>query len=142
MTSTNFSYSFLSTKSIESIFPLLLDVRSWWSGVYNESITGKSEKVGDEFRFVAGGGVHDTTQKLIEVRVNKKVLWKVTASNLSFLEEPEEWKDTQFGFELSGSGDKTKITFTHEGLIPEIECFDDCSAGWTHYLNNLKNKLK
>ena len=54
----------IDKKSIEIIFPLLLDVRSWWSGVYNESITGKSEKVGDEFRFVAGGGVHDTTQNL------------------------------------------------------------------------------
>ncbi len=142
MSKQDFTYSFESSKSTETIFETLLDVRKWWFGVYEETITGKSKKVNDEFNFKAGGGVHDTTQKLVELIPNKKIAWLVTASNLTFLKKPGEWLNTKFYFELAKAGSKTKITFTHEGLTPSIECYKDCSGGWTQYLQNLEKKLK
>jgi hypothetical protein len=142
MSAENFSYSFESSKSPEEIFPTLLDVRKWWYGVFDETITGSSKNVNDVFIFLAGGGVHQTTQKMVELIPNQKIAWLVTASNLNFLKKPDEWLNTKFYFDLSGTESKTKITFTHEGLQPEIECYDDCSGGWMQYLKKLEKKLK
>lgn len=142
MSNKDFTYTFVSPLPTALIFETLLDVRKWWFGVYNETITGKSEQVNDVFTFVAGGGVHNTTQQLTELVPGKKIAWLVTSANLSFLKQPDEWLDTKFYFELSGAGDKTRITFVHEGLQPEIECYDSCSGGWTQYLSRLEQKLQ
>src|ERR1051325_52794 len=110
MSDKNFTYGFTSSKPVETIFETLLDVRKWWFGIFDETITGKSEKLNDEFTFMAGGGVHHTTQKVVELVPHKKIVWLVTASDLSFLKKPGEWKDTRFYFELSSKGDSTRIT--------------------------------
>lgn len=142
MKKENFTYSFTSSKTQEEIFELLLNIEQWWSGLYEETITGKSHQLNDEFSFKAGGGMHDTTQKLVELIPNEKIVWLVTNSKLTFLSDPSEWKNTKICFELSKEGDKTMITFTHDGLTPQIECYNACSGGWIGYLENLKKKLK
>ena len=142
MKKENFTYSFKSSKSAEEVFKALLNVEQWWSGLYEETIEGKSQKVNDEFSFKAGGGVHYSKQKLIELIPDKKIVWLVTDSKLTFLSDPDEWTNSKLIFDISKEGDNTLVTFTHDGLTPQIECWDDCSTGWTGYLNNLKKKLK
>lgn len=142
MATTNFTYSFSTRKPPEEVFAILRNPKQWWIGLYDEIIRGKSEKTGDEFHFKAGGGLHDTLQKLTDVVPNKKLIWQVTKSHLSFLSNPEEWKDTKICFDLQLKEGRTEITFTHEGLVPEIECYDSCSSAWTGYLDNLKKALE
>ena len=140
--SKSFSYSFTSSKSPAAVFELLLDIDKWWSGIFSETIKGESHKINDEFSFNAGGGAHYSKQKLIELIPDKKIVWLVTDSNLSFLSETSEWTNTMICFNISKEGNKTKVTFTHDGLIPQIECYDACSGAWSQYLENLKTKLK
>jgi len=140
--SKSFSYSFTSSKSPATIFELLLDIDKWWSGLFSETIKGESHKINDEFSFNAGGGAHYSKQKLIELIPDKKIVWLVTDSNLSFLSETSEWTNTMICFDISKEGSKTKVTFTHDGLIPQIECYDACSGAWSQYLENLETKLK
>ncbi len=141
-TTQDFTYSFTSSKTPAAVFELLLHIDQWWSGQYEETIKGKSEKVNDEFTFHAGGGAHYSKQKLAELIPNKKIVWLVTDSNLSFLSDTGEWTGTKICFDISMEDNKTKVTFTHDGLVPEIECYDACSGGWTKYLEQLKKKLK
>lgn len=142
MKKENYMYSFKSSKSSEDIFKLLLDVRQWWSGLYEEKITGKSDQLNEEFDYSAGGGIHYSKQKLVEVIPDKKIVWLVTDSKLTFLKDTSEWTGTKIHFDLAKDGDKTLVTFTHEGLVPQIECFNQCSDGWKGYLVNLEKKLK
>ena len=142
MQKENFTYSFKSSKTAKEIFLLLLNIEQWWSGIYEETIIGKSRQLNDEFSFKAGGGVHDTTQKLVDLIPNSKIVWLVTNSKLTFLNNPNEWENTKIRFDLTQEEDKTIVTFTHDGLTPEIECYTACSTGWTGYLDNLKKKLK
>lgn len=137
----HFSYSFFSSKSPEEIFSLLLTIDQWWSGLYAETIAGHSQKLNDAFTFHAGGGLHYSQQKLIELIPGKRVVWLVTDSDLSFLADTQEWVGTKISFGLSLEGDKTKVVFTHEGLTPQLECYDSCSTAWTGYLQKLKDKL-
>lgn len=138
----NYSYAFTTMKSAKEIFDLLQNIEKWWSGIYEETIKGKSQKLNDEFSFSAGGGIHFSKQKLVELIANKKIVWHVTESNLSFLKNPEEWKNTKLTFDISETKNETKVTFTHEGLEPNIECYGSCSNAWTQYFQNLEAKLK
>lgn len=137
------SYSFRLTtdKSPKEIYDLLLNVPEWWSGIYGETITGTSKELQDEFSFVAGGGMHSTKQKLVELIPNQKIVWQVTESNLSFLRNPQEWKGSQLIFDIIGYDGKTQVTFTHKGLKPQIECYGECSSAWTQYFHQLEEKL-
>lgn len=46
-------------------------------------------------------------------------------------------------FDLVSTKEGTQIHFTHEGLTPQIECFENCSAGWDFYIKkSLKNFIE
>ena len=141
MTNKNFTFSFLSKRKPIDIYNFLLTVDQWWIGLYNEVVIGNYKNVGDEFTFNAGGGAHYSKQHLVELIPLKKILWLVTESHLSFLAKKDEWNNTKFGFDISDEEGQTKVQFTHEGLIPMIECYDSCSNAWTQYLKNLEFKL-
>ena len=130
----SFTKTFLVDQSPGQVFEIVMDIRGWWQGLHGEEFTGKTEQLNDEFTFRAGGGMHNTTQKLIEVIPNKKVVWLVTQSDLTFLKDHEEWKGTKLVFEISKKENRTEFTFTHEGLVPEIECYDSCTTAWSMYL--------
>jgi Activator of Hsp90 ATPase homolog 1-like protein len=141
MKNKDFQFSFTTSKSAEEVFAHLIQPNNWWVGVYGETIEGKSTELNDEFTFKAGSGAHFSIQKLIEIIPGKRIAWSVTESNLSFLEHTNEWSGTKFGFDILSKGSETHVTFTHEGLVPEIECYDACSSGWTQYLQNLKRNM-
>jgi hypothetical protein len=138
----SFSHSFTTVKSKEEMHSILLNVKKWWSGIYSETIKGNSKKVNDEFSFSAGGGAHYSKQKLVELIPYSKIVWLVTESNLSFLTNASEWVGTKICFDISTNGNKTKVTFTHEGLTPKFECYGGCSGAWTNYLENLEKAIQ
>lgn len=127
MSTKNFSYQFSSSKKAGDIFPVLLNVHQWWNGLLDEEIVGESKKVGDIFAFTAGNGVHFSEQKLIDLAQNQKIIWLVIKSNLSFLEQPDEWENTTIEFHLKEEINETRVTFIHQGLHPKIECYESCS---------------
>lgn len=141
MSTQNFSYTFTTSKSSAEVFKILIDPKSWWTGLHEEIITGNSEKLNDEFSFSAGNSAHNSVQKLIEIIPNEKIVWEVVDSNLTFLSHPDEWKGTTISFEIGIENALTKIIFTHDGLKPQFECFGSCSNAWTQYLENLNRNL-
>ncbi|MES2703390.1 MAG: SRPBCC domain-containing protein [Bacteroidota bacterium] len=142
MNTQDFTKTIVVSKSAAEVYETLKNVKAWWSGLYNEDIKGESERVGDEFSFSAGEGVHYSKQRLIELEPGKKVVWLVTDSNLSFLQKPDEWNGSRIRFDIAGEGDKAQLTFTHEGLVPAIECYGQCTSAWTAYLDNLEKQLQ
>jgi hypothetical protein len=138
MNTHSFQFSFNVPKQAAKVFPILLEPNIWWTGLFGEDISGESRQINDEFTFRAGDGIHYSRQKLVELQQGKKVTWLVTDSHLSFLHQKDEWTGTRFGFELEEKNGKTKVTFTHDGLTPEIECYDQCTGAWTQYLQQLK----
>jgi len=136
MKNKNFTATLIVDQTPEEVFNVVRNVRGWWSGYYSEEIKGDTEELNDEFSFRAGGGAHYSRQKLIEVIPNKKIVWLVTDSKLDFLEKKDEWTGTKVSFDISTKGNKTELAFTHEGLTPEIECYNSCAPAWSQYLQN------
>lgn len=121
----NFTINLLVDKTPEEAFDAINNVRGWWS----EGV----EYFDDEFVY-RYKNMHYSRQKLAEAIPGKRVVWLVTDSSLNFIEKKDEWTGTKVIFDISKQGEKTKINFTHEGLVPEVECFDACSKGWTYYV--------
>ncbi len=141
MRNQDFTTTLSVDKTLEEAFNAIKNVRGWWSGLYSEEIEGSTDKLNDEFTFRAGDGAHYSKQKLIELIPDKKIVWLVTDSNLTFIGDKSEWTGTKISFEISKQDKKTKIVFTHLGLVPKIECYDGCSGAWTNYLEKLEKKL-
>src|SRR4051794_10134601 len=118
---TNKSYTAIIevTQSAEEVFNAINDVTKWWS----KDFEGNSTKLSDEF-IINHPDQHYSKQKLVEVMPGKKVVWLVTGSELNWIKNnKEEWTNTKMIFEISTKSDKTVLGFTHEGLIPEKECY-------------------
>ena len=135
---TDFSFSYETHQLPEAVYKRLLDVRNWWSGLYQEEIIGSTDVLNQEFTYSAGRGLHYSRQKLVELVPNKKIVWLVTDSKLSFLADQDEWTGTKIIFEIGQVNDKTRVRFLHQGLTPQIECYQQCSNGWSGYLQRLK----
>jgi len=127
MKNKSFHRTIIVNASAEEAFEKIAKVGDWWA----KSFTGKALNVGDTFRIEFG-----TTWvnfRITEAIPNKKIVWFVTDSCLPWLNEKEEWTSTEIVYELSPENGKTKIDFTHVGLIPEIQCYERCEQGWTRF---------
>ena len=114
-------------KSADFVFDCIKEVSRWWN---REDFAGNSSKLNDEF-VICHPGRHYSKQKLIEVLPNEKIVWLVTDSKLDWLKKDmHEWTNTKMIFEITTKGDQTVLLFTHEGLVPEKECYEMCERGW------------
>jgi hypothetical protein len=137
MSDQNFTTSITVDQTPEQVFDAINNVRGWWS----EEIEGDTNKLGAEFR-QHYKDVHRCKLMVTEYIPAKKVVWHVVDNYFDFVQDKSEWKDTNIRFEISNKGDKTELRFTHEGLVPEYECFDLCSNTWSSYINgSLRNLI-
>ena len=130
MSDKDFTTTFTVAQTPADVFAAINNVRGWWTG----DIEGNTENLGDEFSY-RYEDLHYSKQKITELIPGEKIVWLVTDSNLSFTEDTREWTGTQITFDISVEGDETAIRFAHVGLVPEFECFNDCSNGWNFYIN-------
>jgi hypothetical protein len=134
MKKPDYTINIVANTTPEEAFNSINNVSEWWT----QSLEGNSKKLDDEFT-VRFGDVHYSKQKLVEVVPGKRVVWLITDSKLNFLENKQEWTNTRIIFDISTQNGKSKIQFTHVGLIPELECFDACSNAWSQYIQSLRS---
>ena len=135
MEKQDYTATILVKTTANKAFQSINQVTAWWT----ENIVGSSEKLNDVFTIHFGEAF--VTMKIVESVPDKKVVWTVTDCYLYWLADKEEWKNTQIVFEISAEGDSTRIQFTHVGLAPQVECYDNCVKGWDQYFKGSLARL-
>lgn len=136
MKTADYTSTLLVDESPKEAFKAITNIRGWWS----EEIEGITDKLNEEF-FYHYKDIHLSKMKLVELVPEQKVAWLVLDNSFNFIEDKSEWVGTKLIFEISKEGDKTKVKFTHEGLVPQDECFEVCNEAWTNYIQNSLRKL-
>ncbi|MGB8294074.1 MAG: SRPBCC domain-containing protein [Polyangia bacterium] len=136
MRNQSLKLSFTVAQSPKEVFKAINNVRGWWA----DGLVGTSDRVGASFTY-QHKDLHLSTQKVTEMVPDKKVVWHVSYSQFPFFKNRSEWDDTEIVFEIEKRGDKTEVTFTHVGLVPALECFEDCKSGWSNFFGDSLRKL-
>lgn len=131
MIAQHFTAAFTVDQTPDEVFAAIDHVRGWWS----ENIVGTTDSVGEEFTYL-NMPVHRCTIRVTELVPGERVGCHIVDNFFEFTEDKTEWKDTDIHFDISRRGDKTELTFTHLGLVPDHECFDICSNAWGFYVNS------
>ena len=114
------------------------EIDKWWTELSN-----KINKVGDQLI------VHfeDSTFwkiDVIEFIPNSSIEWYVESANhnLENLSRKDEWEMTRIKWEINENENGSTLTLIHDGLIPNLECYNICKAGWNYFLGSLKDYLE
>ncbi len=136
MNDHSYSTTIAVDQTPQEAFEAINNARGWWSG----EIKGKTGQLGDEFTYNVPD-VHWCKMKITEFVPGKKVVWHVLDSNLSYTKAKTEWNGTNITFDISQKDGKTEVHFTHFGLVPTYECYNDCAAAWGALVNENLRKL-
>ncbi len=136
MTTTDFTSTLLVGQSPTEVFNAIKNFRAWWS----EEIEGPTDQLDIPF-FYHYKDIHLCKIKPIEMVPGKRIIYQVLENEFNFIQDKTEWIGTKLIFEVTNEEGKTKIVFTHEGLVPAYECYDVCFDAWTGYIQNSLHKL-
>jgi uncharacterized protein YndB with AHSA1/START domain len=131
MSAQDFSATILVDQSPETVFDAVTHVRGWWS----EEIEGNTAALHDEFKYHYED-VHRCHVRLEEVVPAQKVVWLILDNYFKFTEDEKEWTGTRVIFDITRAGNQTQLRMTHQGLVPEFECFNICRDAWTFYVKD------
>ena len=129
MTTQDYTATLLVAQDKTETFNAITNFRGWWS----EQIEGETDKLNEVFIYHYKD-IHLCKIKLIELVADKKLVYKVVDNRFNFTKDKSEWKNTKLIFEISTVGTGTKVKFTHEGLVPEYECYEICKDSWGGYI--------
>jgi hypothetical protein len=131
----DFTATLLVSQTPTEAFDAIANVSAWWA----KSFKGNAKNENDAFSVTFGETSVDF--KVTESVSGEKLVWLVTDCNLHWLTDKKEWKDTRIVWDIATTGNATEIVMTHVGLVPEIECFENCKKGWSFYVGESLYKL-
>lgn len=135
-TARGYTTSFTVEQSPQEVFAAIVNVGGWWTG----NVDGRSDELGAEFSY-RYPPQHYSLQRVVEFEPGRRLVWRVTESELSFVSEPAEWTGSEIVFDITPGADGTEVRFTHVGLMPDVECYGSCSTAWQHLVNNSLRSL-
>jgi uncharacterized protein YndB with AHSA1/START domain len=139
MSGQSYSTEILISAKPESVYKAITkDIDRWWTELSNRAV-----QVGDQLavRF------EKTTSWVMivsEAFPNRSLVWKVAEAShdLEGITKKDEWKGTTIKWKIAENEIGSTVTLIHQGLVPALECYEICQAGWGYFLGSLKNYLE
>lgn len=136
MKNQSYSNSITTPLSPQETFERISYVNKWWA----KNFEGNTKNVGDVFivRFKNGDMYK---MKVAEIIPNKKIIWDVIGADQTWHDNRDEWVGTKIIWKIVPQNKGTAVEMTHEGLVPEFECFEACNQGWNYLLHQSLQSL-
>ena len=136
METKDYSNSITVDAGPQQAFEKIAEVNGWWAKNFN----GQALKKEDHFR--VDFGTTWVEFGITEAIPAKKIVWHVNDCHLPWLNDKTEWNGTEVVWDLAPESNGTRITMTHKGLYPGVECFEACNAGWNEHIISLASLIK
>lgn len=82
----------------------------------------------------------------MESDLNKKITWcciKAKHFDGDRTDIREEWLGTEINWQFTEKNKHVQISLLHNGLIPELNCYEICESGWNYFVgSSLKQYLE
>lgn len=119
-------------QQVYSILTNVTEFAAWWAPA-----TGSAHD-GGELRLAFEGIRQPLVLHVNTGKPASELAWHVTACD--FL---PDWVGTTVRIKTSPAADgRCGVTFCHEGLTPQLECYDMCRAGWDQYVPSLRDYIQ
>lgn len=132
--SDDYAYAMTVHASLPQVIAAVTDdalIRGWWTAAT------RSERDGDDVRLFMDNGALLAGFTIEHAPGTDAVTWTVTECVL------DDWIGTKPSFSARQNDDGTSaVEFRHVGLRPALECFDQCRAGWNHFMPSLHQFLE
>lgn len=144
MNAASYATRFTVDNSPAEVFTAINAPRAWWTtditeidGSDDGRISSPTDRADEDFVFEVPAS---TTRR------SGSPSWSPGSAScgatIDFVEDTDEWTDTEIRFEISQTEAGTTVTFTHDGLAPTVECYDACSNAWgLHVGGSLRNLI-
>ncbi|MEO9870728.1 SRPBCC family protein [Ekhidna sp.] len=128
----HYTTSFEINRSAADVFSAIsTQLEAWW-GHQDHPITQL------ETAFKVSWGKPWYQFKVIAYQKDKEMIWECIDANqiINGLEGVQkEWVGTKVHWRLTSlDGERTRLDFEHEGLVPDFICFDICINAWSGFL--------
>ena len=120
-----------SPATVSALFTSAAGVSRWWGPTEGDAAVGGT--------LVTSFGEHGVnTMRVLEAGPTR-VVWESTASDgTTPTGHTKEWLGTTMEFDIVPAGAGTELRFRHAGLTPQLECWGDCIAAWTHFMASIE----
>jgi uncharacterized protein YndB with AHSA1/START domain len=117
MSGRNYSSEILISVKPESVYNAITkDIDKWWTELSNQAL-----QVGDRL-IVRFEKTTSWVMTVSEALPNRSLIWTVTEANhdLEDITKKDEWQGTTIKWEIVKNETGSRVTLTHEGLVPAL----------------------
>ena len=119
-----------SPASVLALFTSADGVSRWWGPTQGDGAVGGmlSTSFGD----------HGANTVRVLAAGPTRVVWEsIVSSGIKPTGHTPEWLGTTMEFDIIPDGMGTELRFRHAGLTPQLECWDECFAGWPYFMASI-----
>jgi len=143
MTEKNYTRTISVNASPRAIYQALTEgFEQWWTSADGNGF----KQTGDRIKFTFPPLVSHWTLEAKVLEANERVELECVEAYHDFNDHEDtpkqEWLGTNLIWTIISYDDHTDLQFTHDGLTPDLHCFDVCEAGWDmFFVSSLKAYL-
>ena len=117
--------------TVSALFTSADGVSRWWGPTEGDAAVGGT--------LVTSFGEHGSNAMRVLHAGPTRVVWQsVAPDGATPTAHTQEWLGTTMEFDIVPADTGTQLRFRHAGLTPQLECWDDCFAGWTHFMASIE----
>ena len=121
----------VSPAAVAALFTSAAGVSRWWGPTTGDATAGGT--------LVTSFGEHGVNAVRVREAGPTRVVWEpIIADGTIPTPHTQEWLGTTIEFDILPAGPGTELRFRHAGLTPGLACWDDCFAGWTHFMASIE----